>query len=403
MIKKITLLALLFILNIFYSQKILFDATKGEMAGNADWVIDADLHNLSVTTSGTEITGGTDSNPQRIPNPFQSGITSTTSETYWTGALSSWAIDLVKKGYTVETLPYNGKITYGDATNAQDLSNYKVYIIDEPNIKFTVAESTAIVNFVKNGGGLFMISDHTVSDRNNDGWDSPDIWNDLMANNTVLANPFGIKFDLANISETSSNVANLPTNAILHGTAGTPTQMQYSNGTTITLNKTVNSSALGLIFKTGSSTTGTTGVMVAQATYGTGKVCALGDSSVPDDGTGDTGDTLYNGYTGDASGNHKPFLINAVIWLATNPIVLGTQNNSSSEFSIYPNPSSDFINFKGNFSKTIEYSIADVSGRTFLKSTTTGNQLDVRNLSKGVYILNLKIENQTKTFKFIKN
>ncbi|SFC04358.1 hypothetical protein SAMN05421876_105185 [Kaistella jeonii] len=30
--------------------------------------------------------------------------------------------------------------------------NYKVYVVDEPNTKFTVAESNAIVNFVKNGG-----------------------------------------------------------------------------------------------------------------------------------------------------------------------------------------------------------------------------------------------------------
>ena len=43
--------------------KILFDATKAEMAGNADWVIDAD------SKSGGE------SNPQRIPTPAQSGIT----------------------------------------------------------------------------------------------------------------------------------------------------------------------------------------------------------------------------------------------------------------------------------------------------------------------------------------
>jgi hypothetical protein len=26
---------------------------------------------------------------------------------------------------------------------------------------------------------------------------------------------------------------------------------------------------------------------------------------------------LYNGYTGDANGNHKPLLLNATIWLAT--------------------------------------------------------------------------------------
>jgi hypothetical protein len=99
--------------------KILFDATKAEMAGNGDWVIDADSHNLKANSNGTVTTGGSDSNPQRLPTPAQSGITINTTETYWTGALSAWAIDLVKRGYVVETLPYNGKITYGDSSNAQ--------------------------------------------------------------------------------------------------------------------------------------------------------------------------------------------------------------------------------------------------------------------------------------------
>ncbi|MGC3991141.1 MAG: hypothetical protein QM796_15965 [Chthoniobacteraceae bacterium] len=70
--------------------QFLFDATKAEMAGNADWVIDADSHNLNVTNgngSGTTGTGGSESNPQSVPTPAASGITSSTSETYWTGAL----------------------------------------------------------------------------------------------------------------------------------------------------------------------------------------------------------------------------------------------------------------------------------------------------------------------------
>src|ERR1700704_3757237 len=94
----------------------LFDASHAETAGNADWVIDED-----------------NSTPQRIPTPAQSGITASTPETFWTGALSSWGIALVKAGNTVETLPAGTSITYGVATNAQDLSNYDVFIVDEPN------------------------------------------------------------------------------------------------------------------------------------------------------------------------------------------------------------------------------------------------------------------------------
>ena len=184
--------------------RILFDATKAESASNADWVIDADQHNLDWYSPIGVNTGGNESNAQRIPTPAQSTITSSTPETYWAGSLSAWGIDCVKQGYNVETLPYGGHITYNDANNVQDLSNYKVFIIDEPNIRFTAAEQTAILQFVQNGGGLFMVSDHDQSDRNSDGWDSPNIWNDFMGSHS---NPFGITFDLLNISPHPTNIS----------------------------------------------------------------------------------------------------------------------------------------------------------------------------------------------------
>lgn len=130
--------------------KVLFDASSAEMAGNADWVMDADLFNIGTGSGGAMVVGsGNESNPQRNPTPAQSNITSLTSETYWKGALSYFAIDLVKQGFGVETLPYNGLITYGVTSNTQDLANYKVFIVDEPNIRFTTSEKTAIMNFVK--------------------------------------------------------------------------------------------------------------------------------------------------------------------------------------------------------------------------------------------------------------
>lgn len=367
--------------------KILFDATKSEMAGNADWVIDAD----------NKIGG--ESNPQRIPTPAQSGITASTDETYWTGALSAWAIDLVKKGYYVETLPISGKITYGDSTNAQDLSNYKVFIVTEPNNLFTITEKNAIVNFVANGGGLYIIADHDNSDRDGDGVDSPFVWNDLFASNSIKFNPFGVTFDLVSFSQTSSNFANLPTNTILHGTAGNSTLMQFSAGASMTLDKTANSNVQGLVFKTGSSTTGTTNVMFATATYGSGKICALGDSSVPDDGTGDTGDTLYDGYFTDASGNHQPLLINSVIWLATSS-GLGTDDILKPELSvdIYPNPSSDFVYVKSNTSGKYHLTLMDSSGKV-LQSIPNAERISISSYPKGIYYLLVKNEKGFKNFK----
>ena len=368
--------------------KILFDATKAEMAGNADWVIDADskLNN--------------ESNPQRIPTPAQSGITASTSETYWTGGISAWAIDLVKQGYYVETLPRTGGvISFGNPNNDQDLSNYKVFIVTEPNIQFTMAEKDAIINFVKNGGGLYMIADHDNSDRNGDGWDSPAIWNDLVSTNSVVANPFGITFDVVTFSQTTTNFANIQSNTILNGSAGTPKAMQFSSGASMTLNKTANPSVQGLVFKTGASTTGTTNVMFATATYGAGKVCALGDSSVPDDGTGDTGDNLYDGYFTDASGNHRPLLINSVIWLATSS-GLATDDIMKPELSvnIYPNPSSDYVYVQSKTSEKYHLTLMDSSGKV-LQSIPNTDKISITSYPKGIYYLVIKNDKGFKNFK----
>ncbi|MFD1870931.1 hydrolase [Hymenobacter bucti] len=274
-------------------KKFLFDGSHAETAGNADWVPDSD--------NGTVV---------RTPTPAQSGITSSTAETYWTGALSAWAVTLVKLGNTVEALPTGAAITYGNASNPQDLSNYSVFVVDEPNTLFTSTEKTAIINFVKNGGGLFMISDHDVSDRNNDGYDSPAIWNDLMTSNSVQSNPFGFKIDLTNISETSSNVLGSASNVILHGSQGNVTQLKFSNGATIT---TTSSVAQPLVWR-GSASQGTTQAMCASSTYGTGRVFVITDSSPADDGTGASGNTLYPGWT--EIGSHAPLHLNVSLWLA---------------------------------------------------------------------------------------
>jgi hypothetical protein len=317
--------------------KILFDATKAETAGNADWVIDADTYNLGYSNGPAVAGTGSEANPQQVPTPSQSGINAGTSGTYWSGGISSWGVDMVKKGFIVETLPYNGQITFGNLSNPHDLSNYKVFVVCEPNIVFTASEKTAILNFVNAGGGLFMISDHDVSDRNGDNWDSPHIWNDLMSNNNVHANPFGITFDYANFSETTTNIPALPSDSLLHGPMGNVTEVQWNNGTSMTLDNTQNSTVKGIVYKTGSSF-GNTNVMVAHALYGNGRVAALGDSSPADDGTGDPNDALYDGWITDAAGNHEKLIVNTTIWLAGN-IVTGLTDKSNSSFRFnYTNP-----------------------------------------------------------------
>ena len=280
-------------------KKFLFDATKAETAGNADWVIDEDLV-------------GSTYFPQRIPTPLQSTVTTGTPETYWTGALSSFGIALVKLGHTVETLPSGVAITYGNSGNPQDLSHYDVFVVDEPNIVFTTAEKQAMLSFVNNGGGLFMVSDHTGSDRNGDGWDSPAIWNDFMTNNGVVSNPFGFSVDLTNFSQVSTNVlTGNPANPILHGSQGNVTQLSFNNGASLTLTSS-NTNVQGLVWQNTYAQT-TTHVMSASSAYGTGRVFCVTDSSPLDDGTGAPGNSLYVSWP---LYSHTQLFMNAALWLA---------------------------------------------------------------------------------------
>jgi hypothetical protein len=299
-----------------FAAKFLFDATKAQMCTNADWILDADVHNVC-TQSGAMVPGcGTESNPQRIPTPAASGITSSTAEDYWQGAVSAWGVELVKLGHTVETLPIGGQITFGNGSNVQDLSNYDVFISIEPNIDFTAAERTAILSFVNAGGGLFMIADHPGSDRNSDGVDSPVIWNNLDSKTY-----FGIEFATTGsyyniVQDPNNNFLNVSGDPITKpGTSDAATALGFHNGTTLNLYPANNASVAGKCWMNGVSQSSTTQVTFATATYGAGRVAALGDSSPADDGTGDPGDSLYVGWASTTATNDR-WHMNASIWLA---------------------------------------------------------------------------------------
>jgi hypothetical protein len=417
LLKKYCLLACIsLIINVLSAQnKILFDATKAETAGNADWVIDADAFDIKWAATATLT--GTEANAQRTPSPAQSMVTATTPETFWKGAISAWGIDCVKKGFIVESLPYTGRITFNDATNSQDLSNYKVFVVCEPNIAFTASEKTAIIAFVKAGGGLFMVGDHLISDRNNDGKDSPVIWNELMNDNGSVVNPFGISFENNDIgNNNSNNLAVLPTNdPILYGTFGNVTQLAFHAGSSISINKTTNPTAHGVVYQSGVSNTGATGMMCAAANYGKGKVVALGDSSIPDDGTGDTGDNLYNGYTGDAyaSDNGRKLVMNATLWLATNGDVASSSADLQSSFSLKINPNivSDVLTFNvfESNNTAVQIHVFNAFGTLIMSKKAEilrgglDDILNVGNLPAGIYFLNAWNGKEQIVEKFIKN
>ncbi|MFI9803554.1 hydrolase [Streptomyces sp. NPDC052301] len=272
------------------THRILFDNAHAETAGNADWII---------STSQPDPLGQ-DSSPS--------------AETDWTGALSSWGVALQKTGdYSLKTLPSGSSLSYGGSSST-DLSNFDTLVLPEPNTKFTTAEKTAIMNFVKNGGGLFMISDHTGADRNNDGYDAVEVLNDLMTTNSVdSTDPFGFSIDSLDVGSGYPAAISDSSDPVLHGSFGTVTKSLIADGTTATLKPSDNSSVKGLVYRSGYS--GNTGAFFLTSTFGSGRVAFWGDSSPVDDGTGQSGNTLYDGWN-DSGATNAPLALNATAWLA---------------------------------------------------------------------------------------
>ncbi len=284
--------------------KVLFDGAHAQTAGNADWVMDEDTCGVA----------------QRYPTPAQSGITATTPETYWGGAYSAFGVALVKKGFAVESLPRGTAITYGDTTNAQDLKNYKVFILPEPNIRYTTAERSAIQAFVKNGGGVFLIADHWNSDRNNDGWDSPEIMNDLM-----VGVSWGIHFQVDpepnnwfNDNPNSKYTTDTTSPIIYTGPYGKATVgkgLGLFGSTSMTLSPASNPNAKGHVWMTTGTVGSTSQVTFATSTDGTGRIAAIGDSSPSEDATNGCGHATHNGWENTTYDNALIHL-NAIAWLA---------------------------------------------------------------------------------------
>jgi hypothetical protein len=105
----------------------------------------------------------------------------------------------------------------------------------------------------------------------------------------------------------------------LNGATGSATKLAFYNGTTATLYPAQNATVQGLFWRNSATINGTTSVMALMATYGSGRVVFVGDSSPSDDGTGDTNDNLFNGWSGDApSGftSHPALHLNASLWAA---------------------------------------------------------------------------------------
>jgi len=240
-------------------KKVLFDLTKAEDAGNADWRID--------------------------------------------GAYSDYASALRGLGYAVSSVT-------ATAITSTTLSGASVLVIPEPQSPFSDTERAAIQTFVQNGGGVFLITDHRVSDRNNNGWDSPEVfggWDGSTPSSVSTSYQASLNSDTvfglgasfnSSFSDPVYTATPLTTHPILNGISSAGVYV----GTSVDVLK-------------GTALMGTGGkTYLAVNTVGAGRVAMWGDSST-------FGDNTYSdGTTG--SYNNWPNLSNAALgrnvvrWLA---------------------------------------------------------------------------------------
>lgn len=276
-----------------YSEKILFDRTKGETLGNADWTID-------------------DNEPIPLPKTPQ-------KEDDWCGALSSWAFELFKQGHIVTTLGSGNTITYNIPGNPYDLKNYNLFIVPEPQYNFSSDEISAILNFVSADGGLFILGNSIGSDRNGDGIDASQVWN-----NFGIHSNFGIEFNTTGAFTNysiNSMYRNQNHQIIKYTLYGNVENLGFISGNSLTLYPGINPTVEGLFWAQASDVGTNNNVMAACCTYGLGRIVVVGDSSPADDGTGSPGNDLVSCW-GSLTNTNAAFFLAAADWL------LGKLNNS---------------------------------------------------------------------------
>lgn len=286
--------------------RVLFDNAHRQRAGNGDWVVD--------------ISG-------RLPWPSVPA-----AESDWSGALSSMGKALFDTGrYTVETLTPHEALSFGSAA-AQDLKNYGVLVIVEPSVDFSAAEARAVVDFVAAGGGLLMVADHFESDRDGNGWDSVQAFNDLLARaaegGDLAKNPFGFSvaevgyeaskaIDRMNGSKTEIIAEGAADHPVLAGAHGQVRRVGMYAGGLFTIHDAQKARALvhALPIGTAGHEAGSPYVVVSEP--GTGRVVAIGDSAILNDGTDSHGRRDARSDAWNKSDEQNAALVlNAIEWLA---------------------------------------------------------------------------------------
>lgn len=286
-------------------KKVLFDNTHAQTAGAADWVID--------------------------------------------GGFSDFGNALANDGYYVKELRKTTPFTY------DDLKEYNVFVIAEPNVPFKTSEQAAMKEYVENGGSIFFIGDHYNADRNKNRWDGSEAFNGYrrgafedpakgmsteernsaaMQNVTStdwLSENFGVRFRYNALGDIDANII-VPADQAFGITEGVSAVAMHA-GSTLAITDPEKAKGIVYLPKTNAKWNNAVdqgvyngggieeGPYVAVSKLGAGKAAFIGDSSPVEDASPkylreETGarKTTYDGFK---EADDAALLVNTVNWLAT--------------------------------------------------------------------------------------
>jgi len=232
--------------------KILYDDTHGQKAGNADWVI--------------------------------------------TGAYSEMADLLKANDFTVISL---SQVSPSKKFTVAIMSEYKAIILAEPNNPYDTNEQEAMVEFVKNGGGAFIIGDHGGADRDHDGWDAVKALN-------AFCGAFGFKFAGDFFYEAPVSGSMNKEHPVMFGVRGVGAWA----ASTFILSPTAEAQSVSLLESRRKKAP-----FIVASEVGKGRVVAIGDSSPFDDGTGSGGKKQLHDSYDSFIYSHPQLAYNAVTWI----------------------------------------------------------------------------------------
>lgn len=113
------------------------------------------------------------------------------------------------------------------------------------------------------------------------------------------------------------------------------------------------------------------------------------DNFIDNDDDGDDILTINEDYNGNGNPIDDDVNTNGIPDYLDNTVavVLANENFSFNDFKLYPNPTSNYINFESKFAFNLK--MYDIKGNLVLTKQNASNQVNISNLSAGIYLIKI--------------